>query len=171
MGSTDASPATLTICPWTTSLLIDLKDLTVRKRFFISFPLLWNVPLWTPQSIPPSCDIWQFFGSVYAPWKETRKIFQSFWAEGHTAFEIFFFNWNSKHPPLQEAHQINSRQQNSPANLSQSLYNLLLAKCNHTGRVCLYFFLLEDSRLAMSYNLYYLNLNAYLDSKFFVGTQ
>ena len=103
--------------------------------------------------------------------KRQERYFKASGLKGILPLKSFFLIEIQNTPPLQEAHQINSRQQNSPANLSQSLYNLLLAKCNHTGRVCLYFFLLEDSRLAMSYNLYYLNLNAYLDSKFFVGTQ
>lgn len=84
---------------WTTSLLTNMKDLTVGKTFLHFLSITLKCAL-----VDPLVDfsfLWYLtiFGSVYTSWKEIRKIFQSIWAEGQTIFEIFLIEIQNTPPP------------------------------------------------------------------------
>lgn len=103
---------------------------------------------------------------------ETGKKFQSIWAGGHTLFEIFFFfNWNSKHTLSWKPTWLIPGS-NTPCHPPEVCSQLAIGYLRPHG-TCLPICssLLEKSRLAKPNHFYYLNSNAYLDSKISVETQ
>lgn len=103
--------------------------------------------------------------------KGRGKIFQFIWVEEHIISEDFSFLIKIQNtlPPRSPPHLFQAAK--SPCHpLKGPLWLAIGYSRPHWMCLLVFSFLLENSRLAMPYNLYFWNLNTYLDSKIVVGT-